>query len=33
MRWKERVEGDVIENFARNETGVRSTSTSKTNQI
>ena len=33
MRWKGRVAGDIIENFARNETGVRSTSTSKTNQI
>lgn len=33
MRWKGRVAGDIIENFARNENGVRSTSTSKTNQI
>lgn len=33
MRWKGRVAGDIIENFVRNETGVRSTSTSKTNQI
>lgn len=33
MRWKGRVAGDIMENFARNETVVRSTSTSKTNQI